>query len=65
MSKALSLYVWSLWLNIGWFPGDPFKAFCLTFGETDHGYSGDIDFVTLLSIQVIYFTFGLGWRKRY
>ena len=66
MNKAhgFTWYPFSLWFNLGWYPGDPFKLFDVTIGEIDRNFKSDeIDHLTLFSLQVIYFTFAFGWCK--
>lgn len=63
MKKSINLHFYWFWLSCGWFPGDTFKAFCFTFGETIDDYHGKkLDQVTFLSIQIAYFTFAFGWQ---
>jgi hypothetical protein len=53
-----------LWINFGWFSGDPFKLIDITIGETSENYSDKkVDMITFFSIQVIHFLFAFGWKS--
>jgi hypothetical protein len=61
---AICLYWRSLWINLGWFPGDPLKLIDVSLGEIDFDYkTNKVDHVTLFSFQVVYFSLCFGWRK--
>jgi hypothetical protein len=65
MSHAINCYCGWFWLNCGWFPGDPFKLFCITLGEALEAYnSPKFDQITFLAIQVAYFTLAFGWQEK-
>lgn len=56
------IYYKSLWLNAGWFRGDPFKLISITIGETTEAYSsGKVDQVTFFNFQFLHFVFAFGW----
>ena len=62
--KSLNLYAERLWMNLGWYKGDPFKLFCVTIWETGHSYDFKrVDHITVLSFQTLYFVFAFGWRS--
>lgn len=53
------------WLNLGWYPADPFNLFLIQIGECLQDFkTKKIDFVTLFSLQVTFFSFCFGWKKR-
>ena len=62
MQKSLNVHYKGLWLNAGWFHGDPFKLISITIGEALEDFrGGEIDQVTFLNIQFLYFVFAFGW----
>ena len=50
------------WMNLGWYPGNPFAILSLSVLEVDKGLYDDIDFVQIFSVQVLYFCFAFGWH---
>lgn len=67
MNKAhgINLYPFSMWLNFGWYPGDPFELFRLTILEANKDYKGEkIDFVTIFSVKITHLLFAFGWHKK-
>lgn len=44
-----------VWLEVGWFKGEPFKLFHFTFIEKG-------EFITIFEIQVMLFIFGFGFE---
>lgn len=53
----------SLWLNLGWYYGEPFKVISVTIGETSEAYpSGKVDQVTFFNFQFLHFVFAFGWN---
>ena len=62
MQKSLNIHYKSLWLNAGWYRGDPFKVISITIGEALKSFPDEIiDQVTFLNIQFLYFVFAFGW----
>lgn len=62
MQKCINWHYKKIWLNIGWFHGDPFKVFSVTIGETMEAYnSRKIDQITFFNFQFLYFVFAVGW----
>ena len=63
MSTAINWYFAWFWLNCGWFPGEPFKLFCLSIGEALETYTNSkFDQIIFFSIQITYFALAFGWR---
>ena len=63
-SHGLNLHLGSLWLNLGWYPGDPFKFFDFTLGEIERDLkTNDMDYIVVFSLQMAYFTLAAGWHK--
>ena len=62
MRKSFDARLKNVWVNLGWYPGDPFKVISVTVGETSEAYpSRKVDHVTFLNIQFLYFVFAFGW----
>lgn len=55
---------WKVWGQAGWFTGDVWKLICITIGETQNDWQDSkTDFVTILSLQFLYFHIGFGIRS--
>ena len=64
MAKCLNVHSKGLWLNVGWFLGDPFKLLSVTIGETMEKYNyRKIDQVTFFNFQFLYFVLAFGWQE--
>ena len=62
MRKSFDARLKNVWVNLGWYPGDPFKVISVTIGETMEAYpSGKIDQVTFFNFQFLHFVFAFGW----
>lgn len=58
------LELWQLALDIGWYPGNPFKLFCVTLGEPQTNYNDKIDYLSFVTLQVVYFIVDFYWQKQ-
>ena len=62
MEKSVNGHWKNLWVNIGWYSGDPFKVISLTIGETMEAYNTrKIDQITFFNFQFLYFVIAFGW----
>lgn len=62
MRKSFDVRLKWFWLNLGWYPGDPFRVIGLNIGETQEAYpSRKVDHVTFLHIQFLYCVLAFGW----
>ena len=57
--RSLHLQIGKLSLSVGWYTGDPFKVFGVSFLEIPPDLDG---FKVLFNIQVAYLAFSLCWR---
>lgn len=63
MKPRIYKHFGNLFVNVGWFSGEPFALFKLTIGQVTEGYPDGIDCITLFDIQVTKIAFCVGWSK--
>ena len=62
MSKNFRFYIKSIWVNIGWFPGNEFALLDIELLKLST-YENKIDFIVLFSIQITKLYFAFGWSN--
>lgn len=54
--KNINPRIGKLWVNMGWYSGDPFRVFLLEIGQHVNG----LDMIVIFSIQVALLSFTIG-----